>query len=78
MSERVRIVSFCGGTDNKYVGLTGEVVEVFFRRQRPLTGDETYRLMMMVKLDNDPAPHLQALTGGLPVLPEEVEVLAAN
>lgn len=69
---RVRVKTFCGSDDNKYIGLEGEITEVFFRRDR---------LMVLVKLDNDPAPHLQALTGGLPCLPEEVEVIgnpAAN
>lgn len=65
-NQRVRIVEYIGSTTNKYVGLEGVVTEMFLRHDR---------LMVLVKLDNDPAPILQSITGGLPCLPHEIEVI---
>jgi len=66
---RVKVTSYWGDTDNHYVGLEGEVVELYFRRDA---------LWVLVKLDNDPNPALEGMLGGLPCLPDEVEVVNGN
>jgi hypothetical protein len=72
MSEvgtKVRVTRYCGGTDNKYCGLLGEVAEVYFRHNV---------LMVLVKLDEDPNPQLANWLGGLPCLADEIEVVDGN
>lgn len=65
----VRIINYCGTTDNHYVGRLGEVVELFFKRGE---------LMILVKLHDDPNPVLATFLGGLPCLPHEIEVFDGN
>jgi len=66
---RVRVKTYCGGTDNKYAGLSGEVKELYFRHNV---------LYVLVKLDDDPTPYLEKMLGGLPCLADEVEVIDGN
>jgi hypothetical protein len=68
VGQRVKVLSYGGRTDDRYVGLTGLVSFSVTRRS-----GEIY----MVLLDEDPSPAMGELFGGLPCYDYELEVIDA-
>jgi hypothetical protein len=68
VGDRVKVVEYNNFTANYYVGLEGRVTAI----ESKAGG----RWIVLVKLDKDPSPKLEAMLGGLPCLEWELEVLS--
>lgn len=66
VGDRVKILEYNKSTKNKYVGLEGLITHAEERRGQ---------MMFLVLLDDDPAPRLQQMLGGLPCIESELEKL---
>lgn len=64
VGDRVRVIEYNKSLKNKYVGLEGLVVDVSLRHDNAV---------ILVLLDDDPAPSLGAMLGGLPCHLNELE-----